>query len=141
MKQFNRELELGFEVSAAKAMKTITRKKFFINHKEIIYQMWLEEGFVGDYKFRIRIRDTMVMVPNISVMIAAAPMPKYEFTTKYSKSDKEAAVQDNMELNTEISQQEYEKLLRIYRLTGKEKTVKDRYRRLGSIFLNRRILS
>ena len=77
MKTYDRELELGFEVSAAKAMKIITREKLFINHKEIIHQMWLEEGFVGDYKFRTRIRDTMAIVPNIPVMIASAPMPKY----------------------------------------------------------------
>lgn len=126
MKTYDRELELGFEVSAAKAMKIITREKLFINHKEIIHQMWLEEGFVGDYKFRTRIRDTMAVVPNIPVMIAAAPMPKYEFTTKYSKNDESATEQDNMELNATISQQEYDKLLRIYKPIGKEEVVKVR---------------
>lgn len=51
---------------------------------------------------------------------------KYEFTTKYSKSDEQAAVQDNMELNAEITLEEYGKLKKIYEAAGKEKVTKIR---------------
>ena len=58
MKTYDRELELGFEVSAAQAIKIITREGLSILNQNIIYQTWLEEGKVGDYKFRTRIRST-----------------------------------------------------------------------------------
>ena len=60
MKTYDRELELGFEVSAAKAIKIITREGLSILNQNIIHQTWLEEGKVGDYKFRTRIRRTEI---------------------------------------------------------------------------------
>ena len=122
MKQFDRELELGFEVSATEAIKAITRENMIITHQEIIYQTWLEEGIVGDYKFRTRIRRTEIMRPDISGSWAG----KCEYTTKYSKSDETAAEQDNMELNAEITPEEYKRLQKIYQVAGKEETKKIR---------------
>ena len=116
MKQFDRELELGFEVSAAQAIKIITREGLPILIQKVIHQTWLEEGEVGDYKFRTRIRKTEIF-PDAA---------DYEFTTKYSKSDEQAAAQDNMELNAEITPEEYEKLKKIYEAAGKEEVVKIR---------------
>ena len=116
MKTFNRELELGFEVSAAQAIKIITREGLSILNQNIIHQTWLEEGKVGDYKFRTRIRKTEIF-PDAA---------DYEFTTKYSKSDEQAAAQDNMELNAEITPEEYQKLKKIYEAAGKEEVVKIR---------------
>lgn len=116
MKTYDRELELGFEVSAAQAIKIITREGLPILIQKVIRQTWLEEGEVGDYKFRTRIRKTEIF-PDAA---------DYEFTTKYSKSDEQAAAQDNMELNAEITPEEYEKLKKIYEAAGKEEVVKIR---------------
>lgn len=122
MKTYDRELELGFEVSAAQAIKIITREGLSILNQNIIHQTWLEEGEVGDYKFRTRIRRTEITYPTVYEPFAG----KYEFTTKYSKSDEQATVQDNMELNAEITLEEYEKLKKIYEAAGKEEVVKIR---------------
>lgn len=122
MKTYDRELELGFEVSAAKAIKAITRENMIILQQNIIHQTWLEEGEVSDYKFRTRIRRTEIAYPDANGSWAG----KCEFTTKYSKSDEQAAVQDNMELNAEITPEEYEKLKKIYEAAGKEEVVKIR---------------
>lgn len=116
MKTYDRELELGFEVSAAKAIKIITREDLSILIQKVIHQIWLEEGEVGDYKFRTRIRKTEIF-PDAA---------DYEFTTKYSKSDEQAAAQDNMELNAEITPEEYEKLKKIYEAAGKKEVMKIR---------------
>lgn len=122
MKTYDRELELGFEVSAAQAIKAITRENMIILQQNIIHQTWLEEGEVGDYKFRTRIRRTEITYPDANGSWAG----KCEYTTKYSKSDEQAAVQDNMELNAEIMPEEYEKLKKIYAAAGKEEVVKIR---------------
>ncbi len=122
MKTYDRELELGFEVSATKAIKIITRENLVILQQNIIHQTWLEEGEVGDYKFRTRIRRTEISYPNADGSWAG----KCEFTTKYSKNDEKAATQDNMELNAEIMPEEYEKLKKIYEVAGKEEVVKIR---------------
>lgn len=122
MKIFDRELELGFEVSAAKAIKIMTRENLVILNQNIIHQTWLEEGEVGDYKFRTRIRKTEIAYPDAIISWAG----KCEYTTKYSKSDEQAAAQDNMELNAEITSEEYEKLKKIYKTAGKEEVVKIR---------------
>lgn len=122
MKTYDRELELGFEVSAAQAIKAITRENLAILNQNIIHQTWLEEGEVGDYKFRTRIRKTEIAYPDAIISWAG----KCEYTTKYSKSDEQAAVQDNMELNAEITLEEYEKLKKIYEAAGKEEVVKIR---------------
>lgn len=122
MKTYDRELELGFEVSAAQAVKIITRENLVILQQNIIHQTWLEEGEVGDYKFRTRIRKTEISYPDANGSWSG----KCEFTTKYSKSDEKAAVQDNMELNAEITPEEYEKLKKIYEAAGKEEVVKIR---------------
>lgn len=117
MKTYDRELELGFEVSAAQAIKIITREGLSILMQNTIHQTWLEEGEVGDYKFRTRIRKTEIISPEAA---------DYEYTTKYSKSDEQAAEQDNMELNTGITPEEYEKLKKIYEAAGKKEVVKIR---------------
>lgn len=122
MKTYERELELGFEVSAAQAIKIITRENLLITSQFVIHQTWLEEGEVGNYKFRTRIRKTETSRTDVGPWRAG----KYEFTTKYSKSDETAAEQDNMELNAEITLQEYEKLKEIYGAAGKEEVVKIR---------------
>ena len=122
MKTYDRELELGFEVSAAKAIKIMTRENLAILNQNIIHQTWLEEGEIGDYKFRTRIRKTEITYPDANGSWAG----KCEYTTKYSKSDEQAAVQDNMELNAEITPEEYEKLKKIYEAAGKEEVVKIR---------------
>ena len=122
MKTYDRELELGFEVSAAQAIKTITREGLPILVQKVIHQTWLEEGEVGDYKFRTRIRRTEITYPDANRSWAG----KCEFTTKYSKNNEKAAAQDNMELNAEITPEEYEKLKKIYEAAGKEEVVKIR---------------
>lgn len=122
MKTYDRELELGFEVSATKAIKIITRENLVIFQQNIIHQTWLEEGEVGDYKFRTRIRRTEISYPDADGSWAG----KCEFTTKYSKNDEKAATQDNMELNAEITPEEYEKLKKIYEVAGKEEVMKIR---------------
>lgn len=121
MKTYDRELELGFEVSAAKAIKIMTRENLVVLNQNIIHQTWLEEGEVGDYKFRTRIRKTEVKYQD--ALIGAS---ECKFTTKYSKNDETAAEQDNMELNAEITLEEYEKLKKIYEAAGKEEVVKIR---------------
>lgn len=122
MKTYDRELELGFEVSAAQAIKAITRENMIILQQNIIHQTWLEEGEVGDYKFRTRIRRTEITYPTVHEPFAG----KCEFTTKYSKNDETAAEQDNMELNAEITPEEYQKLKKIYEAAGKEEVMKIR---------------
>lgn len=122
MKTYERELELGFEISAAQIIKIITHENFLITHQNIIHQTWLEEGEVGDYKFRTRIRRTEIAYPNT----INSQEDKCEFTTKYSNSGEQAAVQDNMELNAEITLKEYEKLKKIYEAAEKEEVVKIR---------------
>ena len=122
MKTYDRELELSFEVSAAQAIKIITREHCLITHQDIIHQTWLEEGEIGGYKFRTRIRRTAVEYPYTVDMGA----DKYEFTTKYSRNDEKAAAQDNMELNAVITSEEYEKLKKIYKAADKEEVVKIR---------------
>ena len=116
MKTYDRELELSFEVSAAQAIKIITREDLPILIQKVIHQTWLEEGEVGDYKFRTRIRKTEIF-PDAA---------DYEFTTKYSKNDEKAAAQDNMELNAVITPEEYQKLKKIYEAAGKKEVVKIR---------------
>ena len=122
MKTYDRELELGFEVSAAKAIKIMTRENLLILLQSVIRQTWLEEGIIGDYKFRTRIRKTAVEYPYTVDMGG----DKYEYTTKYSKNDEKAAAQDNMELNAEITPEEYTRLKKIYEATGKEEVIKIR---------------
>ena len=122
MKTYDRELELGFEVSAAQAIKIMTRENLAILNQNIIHQTWLEEGEVGDYKFRTRIRRTEITYPAVHEPFAG----KCEHTTKYSKNDERAEAQDNMELNAEITLEEYEKLKKIYEAAGKEEVVKIR---------------
>ena len=122
MKTYDRELELSFEVSAAQTIKIITREHCLITHQDIIHQTWLEEGEIGGYKFRTRIRRTAVEYPYTVDMGA----DKYEFTTKYSRNDEKAAAQDNMELNAVITSEEYEKLKKIYKAADKEEVVKIR---------------
>lgn len=122
MKTYDRELELGFEVSAAQAIKAITREDLTIILQSTIHQTWLEEGEVGDYKFRTRIRKTEASYPDA----IGSQASKCEFTTKYSKSNEQAAVQDNMELNAEITPEEYERLKQIYGAADKEEVVKIR---------------
>ena len=124
MKTYDRELELSFEVSAAKAIKIMTRENLVILQQHIIRQTWLEEGKVGNYKFRTRIRRTKISYPDT----IAEKKPengswpgKCEFTTKYSKNDEKAAKQDNMELNAEITLVEYARLKKIYEAADKEK--------------------
>lgn len=122
MKQYERELEYSFSVSAAQAIKITTRENLVILQQSIIHQTWLEEGKVGDYNFRTRIRRTEISRPVINGSWAG----KCEFTTKYSKNGEKAAEQDNMELNAEITPEEYEKLKKIYEAAGKEEVVKIR---------------
>ena len=122
MKTYDRELELGFEVSATKAMKIITRENLVIIQQNIIHQTWLEEGEIGDYKFRTRIRRTEITYPDAN----GSWEGKCEFTTKYSKNDEQTVVQDNMELNAEITPEEYKRLQKIYQVAGKEETKKIR---------------
>ena len=122
MKTYDRELELSFEVSAAQAIKAITRENLVIIQQNIVHQTWLEEGKVGDDKFRTRIRRTEITYPDANGSWAG----KCEFTTKYSKSDEQAAAQDNMELNAEITPEEYDKLKKIYGAAGKEEVMKIR---------------
>lgn len=129
MKTYDRELELGFEASAAKAIKIMTRENCLITHQNLIHQIWLEEGKVSDYKFRTRIRKTENMRPDLRgswVNLNGSWEGKYEFTTKYSKNDETAAEQDNMELNAEITPEEYQRLKKIYEAAGKKEVTKIR---------------
>ena len=79
MKTYDRELELGFEVSAAKAIKIITRENLVIDNQLLIHQTWLEEGEVGDYKFRTRIRKTEVVYPDLKTDPFGVWLNKCEF--------------------------------------------------------------
>lgn len=129
MKTYDRELELGFEVSAAQAIKTITRENLVIIHQNLIHQTWLEEGAIGDYKFRTRIRRTKAVRSDMLgswVNLNGSWDDGCEYTTKYSKSGETAAKQDNMELNVEITLEEYEKLRKIYEAAGREEVTKIR---------------
>lgn len=105
MKQYERELEYSFSVSAAQAAKLFKDGVLTPISQEKITQTWLEQGEVGGYKIRRRIRKTEALTYGGI---------KYEYTTKYSKKGEWAAAQDNMELNAKITPQEYNKLLRIY---------------------------
>lgn len=114
MKQFDRELEYGFIVSAAQAAKLFKDGILTPISQEKITQTWLEQGEVGGYQIRRRIRKTEALT---------CGWIKYEYTTKYSKKGEWAAAQDNMELNAEITSQEYNKLLQIYSSEADIKTV------------------
>lgn len=123
MKQFDRELELGFEVSAAQAIKIITREDLSILIQKVIHQIWLEEGKIGGYKFRTRIRRTDIFSRPDEIGWWEC---KCEHTTKYSRNDEKAAAQDNMEFNAEITLEEYEELKETYEAAGKKEVVKIR---------------
>lgn len=114
MKQFDRELEYGFTVSAAQAAKLFKDGILTPISQEKITQTWLEQGEVGGYQIRRRIRKTEALTYGGI---------KYEYTTKYSKKGERAAAQDNMELNAKITPQEYNKLLRIYSSEADVETV------------------
>lgn len=115
MKQFDRELEYGFSVSAAQAAKLFKDGALMPVAQEKITQTWLEQGEIGGYKIRRRIRKTEALTYGETT---------YEYTTKYSKNKERAAAQDNMEINAEITPQEYHKLLRIYSSEADIETVK-----------------
>lgn len=117
MKQYERELEYSFSVSAAQAAKLFRDGTLTPVATERIAQTWLEQGEVGGYKIRRRIRKIEALTYDKVI---------YEYTTKYSKNDEKAATQDNMELNAEITPEEYEKLKKIYEVAGKEEVVKIR---------------
>lgn len=114
MKQYERELEYSFSVSAAQAAKLFRDGTLTPVATERITQTWLEQGEVGGYKIRRRIRKTETLTYDKVI---------YEYTTKYSKNDERAAAQDNIELNTKIKPQEYNKLLRIYSSEADVETV------------------
>lgn len=114
MKQYERELEYSFLVSAAQTAKLFKDGVLTPISQEKITQTWLEQGEVGGYKIRRRIRKTEALTYG---------WIKYEYTTKYSKNDERAAAQDNMELNAKITPQEYNKLLRIYSSEADVETV------------------
>ena len=59
-----------------------------------IEQVWLEQGEIGEYRIRRRIRKEEDF---------GLGTVKYEYTTKYSKNDERAAAQDNMELNAPLT--------------------------------------
>lgn len=117
MKQYERELEYSFSVSAAQAAKLFRDGTLTPVATEKITQTWLEQGEVGGYKIRRRIRKIEALTYDKII---------YEYTTKYSKNDEKAAAQDNMELNAEITLEEYEKLKKIYEAAGKEEVAKIR---------------
>lgn len=117
MKQYDRELEYSFSVSAAQAAKLFRDGTLTPVATERITQTWLEQGEVVGYKIRRRIRKIEALTYDKVI---------YEYTTKYSKNDEKAATQDNMELNAEITPEEYEKLKKIYEVAGKEEVVKIR---------------
>lgn len=115
MKQYERELEYSFSVSAAQAAKLFRDGTLTPVATEKITQTWLEQGEVGGYKIRRRIRKIEALTYGEI---------KYEYTTKYSKKGERAAAQDNMELNAKITPQEYNKLLQIYSSEADIETVK-----------------
>lgn len=114
MKQYERELEYSFSVSAAQAAKLFRDGTLTPVATERITQTWLEQGEVGGYKIRRRIRKIEAFTYGKAI---------YEYTTKYSKNDERAAAQDNIELNTKITPQEYNKLLQIYSSEANIETV------------------
>ena len=114
MKQYERELEYSFSVSAAQAAKLFRDGTLTPVATEKITQTWLEQGEVGGYKIRRRIRKIEALTYGEAI---------YEYTTKYSKNDERAAAQDNMELNAKITPQEYNKLLQIYSSEADVETV------------------
>lgn len=114
MKQYERELEYSFSVSAAQAAKLFRDGTLTPVATEKITQTWLEQGEVGGYKIRRRIRKTEALTYGKAI---------YEYTTKYSKNDERAAAQDNIELNAKITPQEYNKLLQIYSSEANIETV------------------
>ena len=123
MKTYDHELELSFEVSAAKAVEAITREHCLVTHQDIIHQTWLEEGEIGGYRFRTRIRRTDIFSRPDEIGWWEC---KCEHTTKYSKNDEKAAAQDNMEFNAEITLEEYEELKETYEAAGKKEVMKIR---------------
>ena len=123
MKTYDHELELSFEVSAAKAIEIITREHCLVTHQDIIHQTWLEEGEIGGYKFRTRIRRTDIFSRPDEIGLWEC---KCEHTTKYSRNNEKAAVQDNMEFNAEITLEEYEELKETHEAAGKEEVMKTR---------------
>lgn len=114
MKTYERELEYSFSVSAAQAAKLFRDGILTPVATEKITQTWLEQGEIGGYKIRRRIRKIEALTYGTAV---------YEYTTKYSKNDERAAAQDNIELNTKITPQEYNKLLQIYSSEANIETV------------------
>lgn len=114
MKQYERELEYSFSVSAAQAAKLFRDGTLTPVATERITQTWLEKGEVGGYKIRRRIRKIEAFTYGNVI---------YEYTTKYSKNDERAAAQDNIELNATITFQEYNKLLQIYSSEADVETV------------------
>lgn len=114
MKTYERELEYSFSVSAAQAAKLFRDGTLTPVATEKITQTWLEQGEVGGYKIRRRIRKIEALTYGTAI---------YEYTTKYSKNDERAAAQDNIELNTKITPQEYNKLLQIYSSEANIETV------------------
>lgn len=114
MKQYERELEYSFSVSAAQAAKLFKDGTLTPISQEKITQTWLEQGEVGGYQIRRRIRKTEALTYG---------WIKYEYTTKYSKNNERAAAQDNIELNAKITPQEYNKLLQIYSSEADVETV------------------
>lgn len=114
MKQYERELEYSFSVSAAQAAKLFRDGTLTPVATEKITQTWLEQGEVGGYKIRRRIRKIEAFTYGNAI---------YEYTTKYSKNDERAAAQDNIELNAKITPQEYNKLLQIYSSEADVETV------------------
>ena len=94
MKQFNRELEYSFNVSAAQMRYHFKKGDITPFNQLRIEQAWIEQGEIGEYKIRRRIRKEEDF---------GLGTVKYEYTTKYSKNDERAAAQDNMELNAPLT--------------------------------------
>lgn len=105
MKHFDRELELGFNVSAAQMGYHFKKGDLTPFNQLRIEQVWLEQGEIGEYKVRRRIRKEEDLTLGTI---------KYEYTTKYSKNGERSAAQDNMELNAPLTAKEYGKLFEIY---------------------------
>lgn len=105
MKHFDRELEYSFNVSAAQMRYHFKKGDLTPFNQLRIEQVWIEQGEIGEYKIRRRIRKEEDL---------ALGTIKYEYTTKYSKNDERAAAQDNMEINAPLTAKEYGKLFEIY---------------------------
>lgn len=104
MKQFNRELEYSFNVSAAQMRYHFKKGDITPFNQLRIEQAWIEQGEIGEYKIRRRIRKEEDL---------GLGTVKYEYTTKYSKNNERAAAQDNMELNAPLTAKEYGKLFEV----------------------------